>query len=58
MLRAQYVKGRLETNNGDLRDRLIASGKGSRELIVGTGRDDASDSLDRRVELDVMKCGG
>jgi hypothetical protein len=31
------------------------AGKGSREMIVGTGRDDASDSLDRRVELKVMQ---
>jgi formylglycine-generating enzyme required for sulfatase activity/outer membrane protein OmpA-like peptidoglycan-associated protein len=58
VLRAQYVKDRLETDSSVLHDRLIASGKGSRELIVGTGRDDASDSLDRRVELNVMKCGG
>ncbi len=58
VLRAQYVKDRLETDDSVLRDRLIASGKGSRELMVGTGRDDASDALDRRVELNVMKCGG
>jgi len=31
--------------------RLITRGAGSRELIVGTGRDDASDALDRRVEF-------
>jgi hypothetical protein len=27
-------------------------------MIVGTGRDDPSDSLDRRVELKVIQCGG
>jgi hypothetical protein len=25
-------------------------------MIVGTGRDDASDALDRRVEFKVAKC--
>ncbi len=58
VLRAQYVKDRLEAEDGSLRERMIATGKGSRELIVGTGRDDASDALDRRVEFDVIKCGG
>jgi formylglycine-generating enzyme required for sulfatase activity/outer membrane protein OmpA-like peptidoglycan-associated protein len=57
VLRAQYVKDRLEAEDGSLRERMIATGKGSRELIVGTGRDDASDALDRRVEFDVVKCG-
>jgi outer membrane protein OmpA-like peptidoglycan-associated protein len=36
---------------------MIARGAGSSEPIVGTGRDDASDALDRRVELLVVKCG-
>jgi hypothetical protein len=27
-------------------------------MIVGTGRDDPSDSLDRRVELKVIQCSG
>jgi hypothetical protein len=57
VLRAQYVKDRLEADNTLLRERLIATGKGSRELMVGTGRDDASDALDRRVEFNVIKCG-
>lgn len=55
-LRADYVKDRLEGEDRSLRGRLIATGKGSREMIVGTGRDDASDALDRRVELKVIKC--
>ena len=57
-LRADYIKDRLESEQGSLRGRLVAAGRGSREMIVGTGRDDASDSLDRRVELKVMQCGG
>lgn len=55
-LRADYLKERLEGEQRALRGRLISSGKGSREMIVGTGRDDASDALDRRVELKVAKC--
>jgi outer membrane protein OmpA-like peptidoglycan-associated protein len=55
-LRADYIKDRLEDDDRSLRGRLIASGKGSREMIVGTGRDDASDALDRRVEFKVVKC--
>ncbi|MBW7971041.1 OmpA family protein [Bradyrhizobium sp. BR 10289] len=57
-LRADYIKDRLEDNEKSLRTRLTASGKGSREMIVGTGRDDASDALDRRVEFKVAPCGG
>jgi outer membrane protein OmpA-like peptidoglycan-associated protein len=55
-LRADYIKDRLEDDERSLRGRIIASGKGSREMIVGTGRDDASDALDRRAEFKVVKC--
>ena len=55
-LRADYVKDRLEDEERSLRGRIVATGKGSREMIVGTGRDDASDALDRRVEFKVVKC--
>src|SRR5215469_4352044 len=56
-LRADYVKDRLEDEQRSLRGRLIATGKGSREMIVGTGKDDASDALDRRVEFKTAPCG-
>ena len=55
-LRADYIKDRLEAEQRALRGRLISAGKGSREMIVGTGKDDASDALDRRVEFKVAKC--
>jgi outer membrane protein OmpA-like peptidoglycan-associated protein len=55
-LRADYIKDQLEDKDRSLRGRLIASGRGSREMIVGTGRDDASDALDRRAEFKVVKC--
>ena len=57
-LRADYIKDRLEDEQHALRGRLISTGKGSREMIVGTGRDDASDALDRRVEFKTAQCGG
>jgi outer membrane protein OmpA-like peptidoglycan-associated protein len=57
-LRADYIKDRLEDEQRSLRGRLVATGKGSREMIVGTGKDDASDALDRRVEFKTVQCGG
>jgi len=56
-LRADYIKDRLEDEDRSLRGRIVATGKGSREMIVGTGRDDTSDALDRRVEFKTAKCG-
>jgi outer membrane protein OmpA-like peptidoglycan-associated protein len=56
-LRADYIKDRLEDEQKSLRGRLVATGKGSREMMVGTGKDDASDALDRRVEFKVAPCG-
>ncbi|MBN8993348.1 MAG: OmpA family protein [Rhizobiales bacterium] len=55
--RAEYIKGQLEAEDRKLKGRLISTGKGSRELLVGTGKDDASDALDRRVEFKTIKCG-
>jgi outer membrane protein OmpA-like peptidoglycan-associated protein len=54
--RAEAVKDRLESDSSELHGRLIAAGKGSREMIVGTGKDDASDAVDRRVEMKVVHC--
>jgi outer membrane protein OmpA-like peptidoglycan-associated protein len=56
-LRADYIKDRLEDEDRSLRGRIVSTGKGSREMIVGTGKDDASDALDRRVEFKTAKCG-
>jgi outer membrane protein OmpA-like peptidoglycan-associated protein len=55
-LRAEHIKGRLQGEAPSLQGKLSAKGVGSRELIVGSGRDDASDALDRRVEFKVAKC--
>jgi len=35
---------------------MIANGVASRQTMVGNGRDDASDALDRRVEFRVIGC--
>ncbi len=51
LLRAEYIQSRLEGDEPTLKKRTVASGVGSRENLIGTGRDDASDMLDRRVEL-------
>jgi len=51
LLRAEYIQSRLEEDQPTLNKRTVAAGVGSRENLVGTGRDDASDELDRRVEL-------
>jgi hypothetical protein len=51
LLRAEYIQSRLETDQAVLVKRILAAGVGSRENLIGTGRDDASDMLDRRVEL-------
>ena len=51
LLRAEYIQSRLESEAPPLKKRTVAAGVGSRENLSGTGRDDASDMLDRRVEL-------
>jgi outer membrane protein OmpA-like peptidoglycan-associated protein len=50
-LRAEYVQSRLEGDAPQLNKRTVATGVGSRENLIGTGRDDDTDVLDRRVEL-------
>jgi hypothetical protein len=51
LLRAEYIQSRLERDAPALKTRTVAAGVGSRENLIGTGRDDATDALDRRVEL-------
>ena len=56
--RANYVKGQLERDAPQLSGHLIANGAASSQMMVGTGKDDLSDALDRRVEFKPMpKCG-
>ncbi|HRC59960.1 MAG: OmpA family protein [Propionivibrio sp.] len=55
-LRAEYVRQRLVDETPSLDKRLIAAGYGSRENLIGTGKDNASDALDRRVEFRLLAC--
>lgn len=56
VLRAQYVMDLLQAGAPDSRNRMIATGKGFNENLIGTGKDDSSDALDRRVEFKVIGC--
>jgi outer membrane protein OmpA-like peptidoglycan-associated protein len=54
--RADYVRTNLVRRAPQLQPRTEALGRGSSEPIVGTGRDDATDVLDRRVEFVPFNC--
>jgi outer membrane protein OmpA-like peptidoglycan-associated protein len=54
--RAEYVKKILESEAPNLASRTIASGAGSRETLIGSGKDDVSDALDRRIAFQVHSC--
>lgn len=56
VMRAQFIMDLLTTGMPDGRSRMIATGRGFKENLVGTGKDDASDALDRRVEFKVIGC--
>jgi len=56
LARAERVRGQLVARRPGLRERLEAEGVGAREPVVGTGADDASDVLDRRVEFEPRAC--
>jgi outer membrane protein OmpA-like peptidoglycan-associated protein len=54
--RAAAIRQKLGSEVGDLLGKSKANGVGSRENIIGTGTDDVSDSLDRRVEFRIIGC--
>ena len=54
VLRAETVKDRIESVAPALSKRMIANGVGSSENLIGSGKDDPSDALDRRVEFKVI----
>jgi outer membrane protein OmpA-like peptidoglycan-associated protein len=54
--RATVIKQKLDAEAGELATRTKASGMGWRENIIGTGSDDVSDALDRRVEFKIVNC--
>ena len=55
-LRAEHVRQLLVGELPELARRVIATGYGSREMLVGLGREDAADLLDRRVEFKLLNC--
>jgi outer membrane protein OmpA-like peptidoglycan-associated protein len=57
LARAVAIRDRLEHDVPSLSHKSKVSGVGYRENLVGTGADDASDALDRRVEFKVVGCG-
>jgi outer membrane protein OmpA-like peptidoglycan-associated protein len=57
LARATVVRDQLEHDVSGFTRKAQVSGVGYRENLVGTGVDDASDALDRRVEFRVVGCG-
>jgi outer membrane protein OmpA-like peptidoglycan-associated protein len=56
LARARGIQRDLIEINPGLRSRIEVRGVGSSEPIVGTGRDDATDILDRRVDFQPVAC--
>ena len=56
LMRAEMVKREIARRAPKLGPRLATAGVGSRQMLVGNGRDDLSDALDRRVEFIVKGC--
>jgi outer membrane protein OmpA-like peptidoglycan-associated protein len=54
LLRAEYVKNRLQEDAPALNGKVIATGAGSHDNLVGTGADNLTDALDRRIEFKVI----
>lgn len=54
--RAQSIRTQLVNRAPVLSARTDATGRGSAEPLVGSGRDDATDVLDRRVEFEPRPC--
>jgi outer membrane protein OmpA-like peptidoglycan-associated protein len=56
MARAIRIQQDLIEVEPRLRGQITARGVGSRDAIVGTGRDDATDLVDRRVDFEMEPC--
>lgn len=55
--RAEFVRQRMLNERKDLAKRVVSQGLGSTQMMVGTGKDDISDALDRRIEFRPGTCG-
>ncbi len=56
LARANRIRQDLVEIEPRLRGRITTEGVGSRDSIVGTGRDDATDLADRRVDFEMQPC--
>ena len=54
--RAESIIVMIGQTSRDARARFKAAGRGFQETIVGTGANDATDAIDRRVEFKVRSC--
>jgi outer membrane protein OmpA-like peptidoglycan-associated protein len=56
LARAKTVQGVLAVTYPDIIKKSRIEGRGFKENIVGSGTDDVSDALDRRVEFSIIDC--
>jgi outer membrane protein OmpA-like peptidoglycan-associated protein len=56
LARAERIQQDMVEIEPSLKGRITAEGVGSRDAIVGTGRDDATDLVDRRVDFQIEPC--
>lgn len=56
LLRAEFVRQKMESEVKTLKQKLTSLGVGSKKPMVGTGKDDQSDALDRRIEFNPTAC--
>ena len=54
--RAESIVALIAQTSRDARTRFKSAGRGFQETIVGTGANDATDAIDRRVEFKVRAC--
>ena len=54
--RAESIVALIAQTSRDARSRFKSAGRGFQETIVGTGANDATDAIDRRVEFKVHAC--
>ena len=54
--RAESIVALIAQTSRDARSRFKAAGRGFQDTIVGTGANDATDAIDRRVEFRVRSC--
>jgi outer membrane protein OmpA-like peptidoglycan-associated protein len=58
MQRAQWIQKKMASHAPAIMKKTKTIGRGFRENIVGTGSDDITDEIDRRVEFKFIQCAG